>query len=288
MAGLTLAVCGITLAEPASNKTGQAQSKPEAKEPSYTGILTTVNANENALTVRRFPLKKSFSIGEGCGFTLADGQEGKLADLQPGHKVTVTYLNASGVAVARHIRQVDLALKGSIDAIDRHARVMSVRQGWLLRKFQLPPDCQVTLRDNREGALDDLKVGHPVRVTYRDTEGARSAYRVEQKNWEFSGVIDAIDATAKTVKARQMFDDKKFSLARDCRIIANGNKDARLPDLKIGEKAEFTYELVNGVAIVHRISQGAEPVATASAEPAKGPAPQPEPTGQPTGRPTSP
>src|SRR5207245_7266107 len=97
-------------------------------------------------------------------------------------------------------------------------------------------------------------VGHKVTVLYEIPNDKPLARRIEQKSETFTGSLTAIDAPERTVKAKQLLSSKKFRLARDCRIIADGKSEAELSDLNIGQLLSFSYEEVDGVNVVHRIA----------------------------------
>jgi hypothetical protein len=68
------------------------------------------------------------------------------------------------------------------------------------------------------------------------------------------GTVDAVDMPARTLKAKDTLGEQKFTLGDNCRIISSGEKAGYFKDLKLGQKYRFTYENLNGVNILNRIS----------------------------------
>ena len=92
-----------------------------------------------------------------------------------------------------------------------------------------------------------------VKVVYEPSNGSLAAQRIEQRDDRFVGTIRAIDAGTRTIKAKNMFTEKKFSLANGCRIVVQGSPDAKLSDLRIGEAIAVSFENVDGVLVADRI-----------------------------------
>ena len=65
-----------------------------------------------------------------------------------------------------------------------------------------------------------------------------------------------------------MSDQKQFDIADHCRIILNGEKVGKLKELALGQEYRFTYEPVNGVNVLERVTsvQEAKPAETAAAK----------------------
>ena len=94
-------------------------------------------------------------------------------------------------------------------------------------------------------------------INTRSINKSQAAHRIVQKYEKFVGTIRAIDAGAKMVRAKNLFTEKKFSLANGCKIIVDGKIDSGLDDLRIGETVEFSYEDVDGVLVANRIGSNA-------------------------------
>lgn len=254
VAGSVWAVSLGTQADEAS-PTAQAQ----AKSKTYSGIITTEDAKDRTLTVQGMVFHKTFQVGESCRIRNPDGKSADLGDLRPGQRVNVNYRDAHGVLVAEGIARERMIYTGSVEAIDPEKHSIKVKGRILGRTFALPPDCRVILKDDRNGGLNDIKVGHTITVVYETPHGAPTARRLEQTSATFVGSLDAIDASTRMVKVKQLVGEKKFSLAEDCRIVVNGKSNASMNDLRLGQRLAFSYDEVDGVNVVTRIGPATEP-----------------------------
>jgi hypothetical protein len=118
-----------------------------------------------------------------------------------------------------------------------------------------------------DGTLADLGPGDQITVPYELPGGSPVAYRIRAQTVTFVGMLDAIDLSARTVKAKLMAGEKTFDLADKCRIIANHQQREHLADLALGQQYRFTYREVNGVYVLDQIAPAheAKPAETASA-----------------------
>jgi hypothetical protein len=232
------------------------------KYKTFAGIATTVNQKEKAIQVKGFWGEKTFEIGGKCGVSLQDKPEASLADLHAGQKVELRYADAHGVLIADHISQQNMTFAGYISTMNPAKHTLSVKHGIFTRHFTLPQDCAVALKDDKAGALGDLKVGHTVNVIYERGNGIFVAREIERPGSTFVGTIEAIDAGTRTIKADGFAGEKKFCLADACQIVVGGQLDGGLRDLRIGERVVLNYENANGVLVADRI--GEEPAARAA------------------------
>jgi Cu/Ag efflux protein CusF len=229
-------------------------------EKSYTGTVVSVDPKENLLDVRGFLFSKRFNLGNNCAYTMVGQDTGAMGDLRPGQKVTVGYQDAHGVLVADRVTQQPLREEGMVKAIDPAAQTMTLHVGVMDKTFQLPANCEVTLRGDKSGTVADIQPGYQVTVTYEVPDGKPTAREIAQTSATFTGDLTAIDLDQKTLKAKATFATKKFNVGDDCAIVINGKPDGRLTDLRPGESLTFSYDDVNGVNIVNRIAPaGATP-----------------------------
>jgi hypothetical protein len=134
------------------------------------------------------------------------------------------------------------------------------------KTFSLPADCKVVLRDDRNGSLEDVKVGHHVTVVYELPGHSPVARAIEQTSATFVGTLNAIDASARTVKAKQLIGDKKFNLADNCEIVVNGKPGGSLSDLRLGQKLALSYDEIDGVNVATRIAPADQSTSTDTAK----------------------
>jgi Cu/Ag efflux protein CusF len=255
---LGVAICallGANIARADGQNPPAAAVNPDSK--TYEGTVTAVDPLEKTLTVKGTLFSKTFNVSDACQVSLEDKAMAGLNDLRPGHQVEVQFQNVQGVLAAGHVQQHNRVLDGYIARIDPAQRTLVIKDGPSKKELVVAEDCIVRLKDEKIGTLENLKVGHVVRVAYEPTDKTWTARKIEQQAESFVGTIQAIDATSRTVKARSFMSERKFNLADGCRIVVDGKADAGLRDLRIGDKVEFSYEEANGVLVANRIGHDA-------------------------------
>jgi hypothetical protein len=221
----------------------------------YTGTIVSVDPKEHTLQVKSFPFSnKKFNLGDACTYTIVGQDSGTVGDLRPGQKVTVGYQDAHGVLVADRVTQQPMRDEGMVKAVDPATQTLTLDQGMMDKKFQLPADCEVTLRGDRAGTVADIQPGNHVLITYEVPDGKATARQIAQTSETFTGDLTAIDLDQKTIKAKAMFTSKKFNLGDDCAVVINGKPNGKLTDLRPGESLIFSYNNINGVNVVDRIA----------------------------------
>ncbi len=249
---MVVGVSVLTLAKAFGSPAGQTDTTAKPDK-TYTGTVTSVDPKEHTLDVKGFAWSKKFNLGDSCTFALLEKPDGALADLHTGQKVSVGYLDASGVLVADRVQQEPMNYEGMVKAIDPAAHTMTVHLRMLDKTFQLADDCKVVLRNDKSGTLADIKPGSHVTVTYEIPGEKLTARQIAQTSTAFTGTLTAIDLDEKTVKAKSVFNSKKFNVGDNCAIVLNGKPGAELRDLKPGDRLEFSYDTVNGINVVNRI-----------------------------------
>ena len=235
-----------------------------SKPKSFKGTVTAVDQKEKTFAVRGFWSTKTFHAGDHCKVSLEDKADADLKDLRPGHRVEVSYLANSGVKIASQVAQKNLEFTGHISAIDPADRTFKVKRGANSEAFVAGDQCKVIIREDRNKALADLRIGQKVTVSYTAPGGPKIAQRIEQTGSAFTGTVEAIDADTRTLKAQHLLSEKKFNLAKDCPIAIGGKSDGKLSDLRIGDKLTVHYDDVDGVLVATSIARGE----TAPAKPA--------------------
>lgn len=255
---------------PALADDAAAKTAPAAKsdEKSYTGTVISVDPKEHVLSVKGWTMmNKSFNLGDNCAISQLDHNGATVGDLRVGEKVTVNYQDAHGVLIASRVLQVPMEFEGMIKAIDNDKHMLTLHQRGLDKQVQFPAECRITLREGKSGSMADLRVGNHVKVTYETPGNTPTAHQIAQTSIPYTGTLTAIDLNDRTVKAKAMFANKKFSLADNCTIVINGKTDGKLEELKPNDKLSFSYDEINGVNVVNRIGPADMPpnsVATSS------------------------
>jgi Cu/Ag efflux protein CusF len=248
---------------------GASKEAATSKEKTVKGVATSIDPAEKTVSVRNFWGTKRLNVADDCKVSLQDKTQASLPDLHPGQRVEINYEEAQGVLVAHQIAQRNVTFTGHVKALDPEKHSLTLRGHTLDKTFVIADDCKVVLRDEKTGALANLQPGHRVTVVYETPNGTATVRQIAQTSETFSGALTAIDLNDRTLKAKAFLNGKKFNVANDCAIVISGKPDARLSDLKLGDKLVFSYDDVNGVNIVNRIATAEptpEPPTTASGE----------------------
>lgn len=256
-AALLLGTAWTTLADDAA-----ATATAGLPHKSYTGLIRSVDAKEHTLSLKGFVFNKTFNLGDNCSYSMLGKDTATLSDVHPGQKVMVNYQDAHGVLVASRITQLPMREEGMVQAMDPAKHTMTLRMGSFDRTLQVPEDCIVVLRGDKDGTLADIQVGNHVTVTYETPNDRQTAMQIAQTSTTFTGSLTAIDLDARTIKAKALFGTKKFNVADDCAIVMNGKPNGKLSDLKPDQRLVFSYNDINGVNVVDRIAPAGTPQET--------------------------
>jgi Cu/Ag efflux protein CusF len=158
------------------------------------------------------------------------------------------------VLVADSVTQEPMYYEGTVKACDPVARTITLHGRGRDRTLPIAADCKVMLRKDKLGSLADIQTGHYVTVTYETPDGKATAQKIAQTSETYTGSLTAIDLETKTVKARSLYDTRKFNLGGNCAIVIDGRINGRLADLKLNDKLVFSYEEINGVNVANRIA----------------------------------
>ena len=82
------------------------------------GNIFSLDIQNRSLTLRQKAFNRELQLAEDCEIILHDGLPGRLADLEVGNRVTVTYEAPDNVLTARRIEQTSLKIGGTLTAID--------------------------------------------------------------------------------------------------------------------------------------------------------------------------
>lgn len=231
------------------------QSAVVSPERTYNGQVVSIAPKEHTLTVQSWTLfKRQFNLGDNCTYVMLENNNGSMADLRVGEKVTVSYQRLHGVRIADRIDQQPMRFAGVVTAIDLAKHALTLHQRGLDKEMDIAAGCNVVLKNNKSGALSDIQLGDHVTVTYEIPGGLPTARQIAQTSAQFTGKVAAIDLDERTVRAKDTFSTMKFNLADDCTIVINGKTNGKLSELKPDERLVFDYDSVNGVNVVSRIA----------------------------------
>jgi hypothetical protein len=264
---------GVATAFLASQAVARADTPSKSTaDKSFKGMSLRFDTGENSVWMKSFWGAKRFNIADDCKINDLSASTGEksswsVKDLRPGQELEIKFINSHGVLVAHEITRLEMAVTGTVTAIDPSGHTLVVHRSGNNKKFDFSDECKVALRDGKSGAFADVQPGHRVTVTYESPDGVDTARRVAQTSYNFSGTLTAIDLNDRTVKAKSFLDTKQFNLADDCAIVVNGKLVGKLNELRLGDKLNLSYDDLNGVKVVSRIATGesaAEPSHTAA------------------------
>ncbi len=239
------------------------------REHTWTCTLSAVNAADKTVAGKHWLTIRTFHLGENCVIAGLNDKNAELSDLHSGEKVRIRYQGSEGVWVADRITVKPLRYAGRVRSVDGKAGTVTMEQTPLrqpfeaAKTFRLAESCKVALADGGHGALADLQPGDRLDIIYELPGGAPVAYQIRDQSSTFTGTLDAIDLSDRSVKAKATLGKREFSLADKCQIRLPDRPRGSMNDLTVGQRYRFTYQVINGVNIVERIVPAQE---TKSAE----------------------
>jgi hypothetical protein len=224
-------------------------------EKCFKGTVVSIDPADQLLRVKNWlTVQKAFNLGTNCLYVEPGRENTTPAMLRPGEIVEVNYQDNHGVLIADRVEQIPIQMIGIVTALNPASRRLTLKHTPVNRQFLIPEDCQIVLRDGKAGALDEIKIGHRVTVTYEMPEDQPTARKLAQTSLEFAGELTAMDLEDRTVKVKFMFSSRKFHVASDCAVVIHGQPDRGLKDLRLGDQVVCSYEEMDGVAVADRIA----------------------------------
>jgi hypothetical protein len=242
---------------------GVKASQPSAEsnhEQTWTGTLTAVNTQNESLTGGHWWYHETFNVGKHCAISTVDKAHAGLADLRPGEEARIRYREAEGVRVADHVSERPLHYTGTVQAVNAKQRMVTMAEAALYKPFHAPmtfrvaSDCKVTLPSGKSANLTDLQPGDRIAVIYELPGGSPVAYRIRNKCSTFVGTVAAINLPERTIEAKGNAGARKFDLGDDCQIMLGSKQNGHLKDVAMHQTYEFTYQRVNGINVLDRLS----------------------------------
>ena len=84
--------------------------------------------------------------------------------------------------------------------------------------------------------------------------GEEAEKTAKPKKHQYTGIIESVDATAKTVTIKKKEGDvKTFACADKCKFSATDKESAELSDFKMGEKVTAFYTEEDGKNMLHKL-----------------------------------
>lgn len=239
-----------------------------AEGPIVRGVLKSVDAGKNTLTVslagstREQPIDdKTYTLAHDTEIAVDDGRgrrfsikEGKLADIAAGAMLTVRLSLDQKQVVS--LQAEGPMLFGIVKSFDVSRNLLTLSLGPSRdnaaggeRIFELASDATVLLDDGRgrrlsikEGKPTDVPVGSAANV--RLSADQRFATLLRAEGPSLPALIKAVDSANGTVTVATRFgrgenpEEKTFPVAKDARIVADGN-EIKLTDIKVSDNGPF-------------------------------------------------
>lgn len=149
---------------------------------------------------------------------------------------------------------------GIIEAIDPKEHVLTVKGAkFSTKEFNLGDNCVYTflytmLLDN-DAAVNNLRRGEKIMVSYRDAQGVLIADHIEQQPMQFTGIVKRIDPNQHTLVLRQHFSDKQLDIAVNCITMRSNEQAGSLADIHPGDHVTVLYEAPNARVTAWQITK---------------------------------
>lgn len=163
---------------------------------------------------------------------------------------------ADDAATAPASRDVD-DYTGIVTLVNPQAHAVEVK-GWALlptRRFELGNSCTFNVVDKNPGAVNDLRPGEKVRVSYQDVHGVYIASRVDQVPMRYEGMVSAIDPDKHTLTLHSPATSRQFQWPAASQVVLRDGRTSGMADVRIGDHVLVTYEEPNGEPTVRQIAE---------------------------------
>lgn len=150
----------------------------EQQPVSFEGMVKAIDPSTHKLTMHHGGLDKTFQIADNCNVLLRDDKSGKLADIQTGNHVTVTYETPEGTPTARQIAQTSIEFTGTLTAIDLEEKTLKAKSGFSSKKFNLADNCAIVINGRTDARLGDLKPNDKLVFSYDEINGVNVVNRI--------------------------------------------------------------------------------------------------------------
>jgi Cu/Ag efflux protein CusF len=145
----------------------------------HEGVVRSIDPQQHRLTLGYQAFTATLTIPDDCKIVLRENKPGTLADIKPGHHVTVLFEEPPGRPIARQIAQTSATFTGTLTAIDvsdRTVKAKSVFSG--SKKFILADSCVIVLNGKTVGQLRNLKPDDKLTFSYDEVNGVNIVNRI--------------------------------------------------------------------------------------------------------------
>lgn len=143
----------------------------------HKGTVKAIDAEKHTLTVGG----KTYQIADDCAVVLRDNKAGTLAEVKPGHLVTVLHEDPEGIATARQIAQTSETFTGSLTAIDLSEKTIKAKAAFGSKQFNLANNCTILL-GGKPAEMSSLKPGDKLEFSYDEINGVNVVTRIVPSN----------------------------------------------------------------------------------------------------------
>jgi hypothetical protein len=144
----------------------------------YEGTVKSCDPALHLLTLRGHGRDKVFRIATDCKVVIRGDKTGSLADVQPGHYITVTYETPDNKPTARKIAQTSEVYSGTLTAMEPVSKTIRVKSVIDTKKFILTDNCSIVIGDKINGQLTEVKPNDKLVVSYDEISGINVANRI--------------------------------------------------------------------------------------------------------------
>jgi hypothetical protein len=148
--------------------------------PTWTGHISVMHPENRTFQIRDGLRRKDFIASPDCIIVGREDQPKRLADLNVGHRVVVTFLDTGKTNRAVKIEHGSQVFTGTLEAIDADARMLRAQHLLSEERFTLASSCPIVVEGRTDGALGDLRLGDKLLIHYEVLDGVRVANRVER------------------------------------------------------------------------------------------------------------
>src|SRR6266581_1176010 len=133
--------------------------------------------------------------------------------------ITAVMAPAYPVGSATPVSKHEKTYTGIVVSVDPKEHVVNVKRFLWTKKFNLGDSCTYTFVGKGPGALEDLRPGQKVMLSYQNAHGVLVVDRVEQKPMRYEGTVKAIDPQKRTLTVHLDALDKRLQIADDCKVV---------------------------------------------------------------------
>src|SRR6266568_2129153 len=144
----------------------------------YEGSVKAIDPAKGTMTLQSRAMSREFRIPEGCKVVLRGNKSGELADIKPGHYVTVTYETPTGLPTVRQIAQTSQSFAGTLTALDMAERTVKAKSAFDTKKFNLTDNCAIVVNGKPGAQMRDLKPGDRFVFSFEEVNGVNVVNRI--------------------------------------------------------------------------------------------------------------